>query len=651
AAAVTADQVIIGANGGHYYSFDLATGAVRWSYDVDGIVNLSAPVILDGRAFMLPGGTSGKLHAVDLATGQSAAGWPIELPAPATTADVTAKLLSSDHAISSLAAVDGKIIFDVRFDAYFDLNQDAVPDRFELREYVMAVDAATGDILWQRANGSTVLTDGNQVPKLWLCPTPALYQTASGPLVAVSSTLTANVRVLDPRTGAERWVATTSAPTQISPALANGRLFFGAGGALHGALSSVNQPPSTPVLFGSDGRSISAASATLRWSPSLDPNGDSVTYQLRVGRDGDLLESWEHEITTAPGQTAVKLPVRLDTGVTYTYSVRARDSKAAWSDWSPPGSFVATLTPSVSIDGQTQSDLATALQSATPGTVITLGAGTFNLSDTIRVPGGVTLQGAGPSRTILDARGLAVGVTLEGSAAGQPTQMSKLTVTGATVGVAFRDTRDAVLRNVIIRDNTEAGVEVSANASAQVMNATLLRNQNGVKSFGSVLVKNSVLAQGHTAFWSDSSNAIASKFNDSYNNSVDYRNVERGLGDFNAEVGWVDAANNDLHVLAHQPSTDRGDPDDDFSQEPQPNGGRINLGAFGGTDEAELSGGAVIPPPTPHHGDGGCALAAAPGQGHDTNDATWLWGPIFLALAFTSRRPPRARQPRSRPRP
>ena len=633
-AAVTDDQVIIGANGGHYYSFDLATGALRWNYNVEGIVNLSAPVVLDGRVFMLPGGSSRKLHAVDLGTGQPVDGWPIELPAPA--ADATAKLLSRDHAVSSLAAVDGKIIFDIRIDDYLDDNKDSVPDRFQVREYLTAVDAATGDVLWQRANGSAVLNDNFAVPKFWLCPTPALYQTSAGPLVAASSTLDANVRVFDPKTGSERWSAATSGPTQISPLVANGRLFFGAGGALHGALSSVNQPPSTPVLLGSDGRSISAASATLRWSPSLDLNGDAVSYQLRVGSDDDLLESWQQEITTAPGQTAVQLPVRLQAGVTYKYLVRARDSKAAFSDWSPPGSFLATDSPSVSVDGQTQTDLASALQSAAPGTVITLGAGTFNLSDTVRVPGGVTLQGAGPSRTILDARGLAVGVTLEGSAAGQPTQMSRLTVTGATIGVTLRDTRDAVLKNVIIRDNTETGVEVSSNASAQVINATLLRNKNGVKSFGSLMVKNSVLAHSHTAFWSDFANAIASRFNDTYSNEVDYRNVERGLGDFNAEVSWVDAANNDLHVLARQASTDRGDPDDDFSQEPQPNGGRINLGAFGGTDEAELSEEPATPPPTPHHG-GGCALAATGRQGHGTNDAAWLVGPIFLALAFTSR--------------
>jgi hypothetical protein len=38
-----------------------------------------------------------------------------------------------------------------------------------------------------------------------------------------------------------------------------------------------------------------------------------------------------------------------------------------------------------------------------------------------------------------------------------------------------------------------------------------------------------------------------------------------------------------------QPTTDRGDPADDSSIEPSPNGGRVNLGAFGNTTEAEPS--------------------------------------------------------------
>ena len=41
--------------------------------------------------------------------------------------------------------------------------------------------------------------------------------------------------------------------------------------------------------------------------------------------------------------------------------------------------------------------------------------------------------------------------------------------------------------------------------------------------------------------------------------------------------------------LVTSPCIDAGDPNDDYSNEPDPNGGRINMGAFGNTDQAAKS--------------------------------------------------------------
>ena len=104
-----------------------------------------------------------------------------------------------------------------------------------------------------------------------------------------------------------------------------------------------------------------------------------------------------------------------------------------------------------------------------------------------------------------------------------------------------------------------------------------------------------------------------------------------------------------------QPSTDQGDPADTVGAEPTPNGGRINLGAFGGTADAELSAPAAVagvpgaPTPTPStptaippagqevngpntDGAGGCAVGGRP-------NASAL-GPLILVVfaAVRSRR-------------
>jgi hypothetical protein len=62
-----------------------------------------------------------------------------------------------------------------------------------------------------------------------------------------------------------------------------------------------------------------------------------------------------------------------------------------------------------------------------------------------------------------------------------------------------------------------------------------------------------------------------------------------GQGNFYAFPYFVDAPNCDYRLLSWSPCIDAGDPGSDFSNEPQPNGGRINAGAFGNTGDAAPS--------------------------------------------------------------
>ncbi|MEZ4439746.1 MAG: right-handed parallel beta-helix repeat-containing protein [Polyangiaceae bacterium] len=57
-----------------------------------------------------------------------------------------------------------------------------------------------------------------------------------------------------------------------------------------------------------------------------------------------------------------------------------------------------------------------------------------------------------------------------------------------------------------------------------------------------------------------------------------------GTGNLSEDPLFVGAG--DYHLQATSPGVDAGDPSDAFDREPEPNGGRINLGAFGNTDQA-----------------------------------------------------------------
>jgi len=290
AAVCDGDQVLIGAMGGRLYSFDLTTGAHRWTYQADATINLSAPVIVGGRAYLLPGGDSRRLHA--LADRKAVPGWPVDLPGPADTteANVTGKLLERSFAVSSLTVAAGRLVIDVRTDDLLDTNADGAADQFSMREWLISPAPSDGHVSWQKDNGRRVVASLNETPKNWLCPTPAAYQDPKtrGSLLAAASSLVPAVHVLDAASGALLPTVALVAPSRISPVLANGRLIVGGeSGVIQGKLSSSNQPPDPPSLTGGALRSIGTRGAKIHWAAALDPEGDSISSQVRADRDGD----------------------------------------------------------------------------------------------------------------------------------------------------------------------------------------------------------------------------------------------------------------------------------------------------------------------------------------------------------------------------
>lgn len=608
--AVAGDQVIVGAMAGTYYSFALDSGHLRWTYSAPGAVHLAAPVIVGERAYFAPGGTSHAVHAVDLSTGKAPTGWPLDIPELA--ADPAAGTVKGrDYAVSSLVAVGDRVIFQQRFLELIDSDNDFALDTYVMREETIAVSTAGPAIAWRVSNGQVSTRDRSAIPAFGTCPTPLVYADASArTYLATMSTLTPRLRVLDASSGIEAWSKTMSAPTRSSPVLANGRLVIATdAGVVHGLLSSANQPPFFTPRAASQPATVPAAGAVITWARAVDPEGGTPRYTVRVDRDGEVLTGWEHELTFTSGEVSARLPWVLEDGVTYTYAVRARDAQGAWSEWSPPQTVKAVRTPDVTVGGVPVSSLDDALAMAHPGDVVRLGAGTLRLASTLSVPPGVSLAGGGAHQTVVDATGLDRAVTVRGSRAGAPTSVEGLSIKGGRVGVAVADSDDAVIRNVVVRDVTDAGILVEAGASTQVINATVVRTGTAVRAAGHAQVRNSLIVNNRTGLVAAAGGTLTSNYNDVNGNRVGYDAVTPGAEDLDRAVAFVDAAADDFRLRAAQPTTDRGAPGDSWEREPAPNGGRVNLGAFGNTAEAESS--APAQEPTGPSGTPGSVLTPA----------------------------------------
>lgn len=154
---------------------------------------------------------------------------------------------------------------------------------------------------------------------------------------------------------------------------------------------------------------------------------------------------------------------------------------------------------------------------------------------------------------------------------------------------------ETVLRNVIIR-NSLVAVQIPG-GSPTITNVTVVGNEYGIVAFGNAEPRIS-----DCILWDNGAR-------DLFGCHTTYSCIERwaeGEGNFGEDPLFVDPVNGDYHLLSswgrYWPEhdvwvldettslcIDAGDPAADFSAEPASNGGRINVGAHGGTAFASRS--------------------------------------------------------------
>ena len=154
-------------------------------------------------------------------------------------------------------------------------------------------------------------------------------------------------------------------------------------------------------------------------------------------------------------------------------------------------------------------------------------------------------------------------------------------------------------------DDPYGGVVYCVDSNSLFENCTITDN-HGAENGAALRVIDCDVIITNSIIWGNSPNQVLV---DSGNDPVIvYSDVQGGwwgLGNIDidplfVEPGlWTDPdglwMGGDYHLLPESPSIDAGDPDSSLGNEPGPNGGRINQGAYGGTDHASKSSQSPLP--------------------------------------------------------
>jgi hypothetical protein len=217
----------------------------------------------------------------------------------------------------------------------------------------------------------------------------------------------------------------------------------------------------------------------------------------------------------------------------------------------------------------------------------------------------------GPSTCIIDCQSTGRGFVFHSS------ESSLSVLEGLTIingngerggGICFTDNSSPTIRNCILTNNTAAfygGAIAVENGSPTIMNCTFSSNSaafvGGCVSCtsGSPILTNCIL-------WGDAPGEI---YIIGGTPTVTYSDIQGGFtgeSNIDAKPFFADVDNGDYHLKSQigrwdpntqswvkddvtSPCIDAGDPNSDWSGETWPHGGRINMGAYGGTRQASMS--------------------------------------------------------------
>jgi len=153
--------------------------------------------------------------------------------------------------------------------------------------------------------------------------------------------------------------------------------------------------------------------------------------------------------------------------------------------------------------------------------------------------------------------------------------ISGCTFTGGYRCIYVIDSSTPTITNCVITDATQEGIWITSSGSPTIRNCTIVGNDYGIGG-SCTEIKNCIIWDNGEDL--DDCSATYSCIEDKESGT--------GTGNIRRYPSFADADNGDYHLKINSVCINAGDPASAYSNEPAPNGGRINMGAYGNTSEA-----------------------------------------------------------------
>jgi hypothetical protein len=331
-----------------------------------------------------------------------------------------------------------------------------------------------------------------------------------------------------------------------------------------------------------DGAEFVEPDVILSWEPGFG----SVLHTVYFG---DNFEEVSNASGGIPQGNTTYNPGHLEIGTTYYWRVDEFDGSESykgdvWSFTVGAGAPPDVVEGNIYVDAVNGNDNNNGLTPQTAFATIGKGIGAAEDGNVVKVYPGLYLEEINFMGKAITVQGVAV------SPAGVPVLWNP---GDFAVSFYYGEGPGSILKNFIIKDSF-MGVFI-ADSSPTLRNLTIVGNKYGIEAYADSEpdISNSIL-------WGNTDG-------DLFGCRAWYSCVERGdEGNITDDPLFVDPDNDDYHIRSARgrywpehdiwvldkvssPCVDGGDPDAGTLNEPMPNGGRINIGAYGGTTEASLS--------------------------------------------------------------